>query len=258
MQWDSWDYLNSVFTLREKVRTIPTLSHFWRGKRISRVTLKTPMIYVSRLVLDNTLNDQQQPAETTSKEVIHVNASGVENHKGDWIGFQGSCEPVEDLEMHYGRGLYLGIAPTLEEKSHVAFIVKRNLFRNTEDLRHVLQKELGLNIQGPMKGTKAIHYHASSFEGLAVGDAKLTTHPFLGLGMKHAIFSARLLAELIASGRKEDYSRLHRRLFWKYRWASRVAGGLYDSPNRFILWPVLKNQKVFLKAYRWLHSPFQF
>jgi len=253
LQWDSWQYLNSIFNIQEKVKTIHAIDHFWRGQRISRVRLKSPMVYISRYALDNALHHQQQSIEFGSKESIRVIAAGVRNEKGDWLGFQGSIDAVEELQMHYGRGIYLGIAPTLEDQSHMSFIVKKSLFENIEGLKDYIKKELGLDIQGPLKGTKGIHYHESSFEGLAIGDAKLTTHPFLGLGMKHAILSARLMAQLIVSHRVEDYSKVHRRLFRKYRWASLMTGRIYDSPFRFFLRSILENPPLFLNIHHWLH-----
>jgi flavin-dependent dehydrogenase len=258
LQWDSWQYLNSIFDIQEKVKTIHAINHFWRGKRISRVGLKVPMVYISRYVLDNSLYRQQQLMEAGTEPLIRVVAAGVQNQRGDWLGFQGPIEPVEELEMHYGRGIYLGITPTLEDQSHAAFIVKKSLFKNTERLRDYIKKELGLNIRGPLKGTKDIHYHESYYRGLAIGDAKLTTHPFLGLGMKHAILSARLMACLIASDKVEDYPKIHRRLFRKYRWASLITGRIYDSPFRFILRLILKNPSLFLSAYYRLHRDHNF
>ncbi len=255
LQWDSWRYLNSIFDIQEKVRVLHVINHFWRGKKISRIGLKTPMIYISRYALDNALNHQQQSIETEPDGQIRVIAGGVPNQEGDWIGFQGPTEPIGELEMHYGRGVYLGISPTLEDQSHVAFVIKRSLFKNVEQLRGYIKKELGLNIRGPLKGTKGIHYHRASSRELAVGDAKLTTHPFLGLGMKHAILSARLMAHLVASGGLKDYSKIHGRLFRKYRWISFAVGKIYDSPLYFILKPVLENQVFFLNTYRWLHHP---
>lgn len=255
LQWDSWEYLNSIFDIKEKAQTLRTINHFWRGKRISRVHLNMPMVYVSRYVLDDALNRQQEGMQAGSQESIRVLAGGVSHPKGNWLGFQGPAEPVDELEMHYGRGIYLGISPTGGEKSHAAFIMKKSLFKNTESVRSYIKKELKLNIEGPLKGTKAIDYRASFSRELAVGDAKLTTHSFLGLGMKHAILSARLMARLIASDRVKDYSALHRCLFRKYRIASWLAGTIYDSPLRLALRPVLGNPALFLSAYRWLHEP---
>lgn len=253
LQWDSWEYLNSVFELKIAFKTVPSVSHFWRGKRLSRIASKTPMVSVSRFELDDALNRQQRPLETESSEIIRVLASGVQDREGEWLGFQGTAEPVGELEMHYGRGIYLGIAPLADGRAHLAFIVKKNLFGGMDALRDYLKKELGLCVSGPLKGTKGIRYHAVGREGLAVGDAKLATHPFLGLGMKHAIESARLLAHLIAEGRTEDYAALHPKRFRRYRWASAFGGRLYDSPFRFTLKPILC-EPVFSCAYRWLHA----
>lgn len=253
LQADSWDYLNSVFDLPNRFRRIGAISHFWHGKKLSRVILKEPMFFISRFVLDDALNRQQKTPVIEPDHCFRVKASGARHPKGEWIGFQGETEPVEEIQMHYGRGIYLGISPMTEGKSHVAMIVKKRLFKNQERLRDFIKKELGLKFSLPLKGTGAIHYHASSSEGLAVGDAKLVTHPFLGLGMKHAILSARLLAKLISEGREDQYPALHKSIFRKYRWASWISGKLYDSPFRSALKPLLQNSALFLSAYHALH-----
>ncbi len=254
LQADSWDYLNSLFDLPKDLKRIDAISHFWKGKRISQITLKEPMVFISRIVLDDTLNRQQSsPVGFDSANCLRVTAFGARHPQGDWIGFQGETEPVEEVQMHYGRGIYLGLAPATAEQSHMAMIVKRDLFKDQEQLKGFIRKELSLSVTLPLKGTAGIHYHASSAENLAVGDAKLTTHPFLGLGMKHAILSARLLAALIAEGNEDQYSERHRRLFRKYRWASWAAGGLYDSRFQFLLRPLLQSPPLFLSAYRFLH-----
>ena len=82
----------------------------------------------------------------------------------------------------------------------------------------------------------------------------MSLHPFLGLGMKHAILSAKLLAESIASGQAEHYPRLHRKRFRKYFLTSFVLGGLLDSPAQEMLLPILQNPSAFMKFYGWLHK----
>ena len=255
LQGDSWEYLNSIFKISTKAKTLSSINHFWKGKRISRIRLEVPMVYVSRFVLDDVFYSQQKPLEVDPKESIHVIATGVQRQrtKGEWAGFQSPIEPVEELEMHYGKGIYLGITPTFENQSHAAFLVKKSLFRSLDELRLLIKKELGLTVRGPLKGTRIIDYEAPSSEELAIGDAKLVTHPFLGLGMKHAILSARLMAKLISEDRVKDYSSVHRRLFRKYRLASLMAGKIYESPLHFMARPLLSNPGIFQSAYRWLH-----
>ncbi len=254
MQWDSWQYLRSVFDLPQEVRLIRRIRHFWRGKPLSSVALDPPMVYAPRFFLDDALFSQQNISDIPAEGCLRVAAAGIESRGGDWLGFQGQTRPAEDLEMHYGRGIYLGIAPTLEGQGHVALIVKKSAFRNAEGLRRLVREELDLEVEGPLKGTRSLRYHAPAKKELAVGDAMLATHPFLGLGMKHAILSARLMARCILSGRTDDYADAHRRLFGKYRRASWAAGTLYDSPLRFVLKPWLGSPRLFLRSYRWLHG----
>jgi len=253
LQWDSWEYLKSIFKIHEKALTIPTLSHFWRTKRISRIRFDQPMVYVSRFNFDDELYRQRDENSIDDQDILRINAAGVSGKKGEWIGFQGESKPVAEFEMHYGRGIYLGISPLTTERAHTAFIMKRSLFKDVEQVRDLVQKELGIRILSPLKGMGRIHYGYSG-EDLAVGDAMMTAHPFLGLGMKHAIWSARLMADLIEQGRVQDYSGEHHRRFWKLNWASRITSMLYDSPGKILLWPLLRYSFLFLPLYRWAHE----
>jgi 2-polyprenyl-6-methoxyphenol hydroxylase-like FAD-dependent oxidoreductase len=254
LQPSSWRYLRSVFAVREPARPVPAIEHHWRGRRISRIELRDPFIFVSRLKLDHALEAGPEPPPDAGP-VLRVRATGAFAPGGDWLGFHGRCPPVEELRMHYGRGIYLGMSPTPEgDASHAAFIVRKELFGGTERLAAFLERELGVRFVSPLKGTGPIRYGCSD-GGLAVGDAALTTHPFLGLGMKHAILSARLLAGCIGRGEPEAYPREHRRRFAKIRRASALAARLYGSELlRWALWPVLRWKGLFLPAYRWLHE----
>ncbi len=252
MQWDSWQYLKSVFSIPHAVKTLPVMAHFWRGRQIARVALDPPMVYLSRWELDNTLYDQRSPA-TEEKGSLRVMAAGAARQKGEWLGFQTQCAPVPELQMHYGRGIYMGLTPTLGVVSHAALILKKDRFQGTDALKRYVKKELGVVLDGRFKGTKDIDYRVYA-PGLAIGDAKLATHAFLGLGMKHAILSARLAARLIAENRSGFYPVCHRRFFRKYRWASRVAGRIYDSPFQCLLKPLFGHPALFMTLYHWLHA----
>ena len=255
LQWDSWQYLTSAFRIPEPVKQIHTISHFFRRKLLSLNELKKPMVYVSRWELDEKLYSQQRGVAADGGSVLRVNAKGVSSAAaGEWIGFQGVCEPVEELQMHYGRGICAGVSPTLGPKAHLAFIVKRGLFRDIEGLKKYLWRELGLTFEGSLKGTGRIHYGYSP-ESLAVGDAKMATFPFRGLGMKHAILSAQLLAEKIAAGDAHAYATAHRRHFRRWHFFSAMGGILYDSPFQGLLKPLLRNRGVFFRLYNWLHAP---
>ena len=254
LQWNSWQYLKDNFGLDEEPTLIESVSHFWRGKKMGSVRLPKPMVYVSRLTLDEALWKQQTWPRKMSEDVLCVNAKGVlYAPEGDWLGFEGESLPVKDLEMHYGRGICAGISPTAEKYAHLAFIVKHHRFRDTVSLERYLREELGIRAISALRGTGRIHY--GYFDHLlAVGDAKMTTFPFLGLGMKHAILSSRLLAAKISGGEILSYSAAHRRQFKKYRLLSAVIGSIYDSPFQFILKPLIRSQSLFLAVYRWVHE----
>ena len=254
LQWDSWQYLNSRFSLTFPVKNIHQMSHFWRGKKISTINFPKPMVYISRFILDDTLNRQQTHPKIKEGPILKILASGAPHQEGEWLGFQAFCDPVKEMQMHYGRGIYLGISPTLENKAHVAFIVNKNFLTHADKLAEKIQKELGVYLTGPLKGTKKISYRLNRSKDLAIGDAKLTTHPFLGLGMKHAIESARLMARLIRENKTQEYSDLHGYYFKKWEWASRITGALFEGPGRGCLWILLKKPTLFLKAYHTLHD----
>lgn len=253
LQADSWDYLNSIFKMECAVRKISCLTQFWGKKKVAAIRLKKEMVYVSRFQLDHALylqNLSQTPA--AGQEIIEVHATGAQDSNGEWIGFQTQHEPSEEVKLYYGRHIYLGITPTLEKKSHVAFIVRRGFFKNLEDLSDKVFSELGLRLKLPLKGTGRIRYGYSCLP-LAVGDAKLTTHPFLGLGMKHAILSARLMAEIISQNRHKEYDGIHRKSFKKMQEVSAALHSLNSSPLRRLLRPLL-TPLIFNRVYQWLHT----
>ncbi len=251
LQWESWEYLKANFPLRCSFRRIERMSHHWRGKKAGQMELDPPVVYVSRFELDAGLESAPSPAAVSYD--IRVDASGA-RHEGEWIGFQSTEKaPLSELEMHYGRGICLGISPTPENNSHVAFIVKRDRFREPQDLRRYIKEELGVTLFAELKGTGRIRYGYAD-HSLAVGDAKMTTFPFLGLGMKHAIGSARLLASCLADGDPSSYAKLHQKKFSRQRRSNVWAGRLYDSPLQFLLKPFITNSLLFGRLYRWLHE----
>ena len=258
LQNDSWEYLNTVFKLPEP-RWVCRMSHFWRAKKISSYEPRKPMVFLPRIALDSALdheNRSQLENGPPSGGCITVLASGIPRNSGQWIGFQGEVETEassDDLQMHYGRGIYLGVIPWGPGRGHAAFIVKKNFFKGLPDLKAKVRSELGIRFLGELKGTGLINYNSFSHE-MAVGDAKMTTHPFLGFGMKHAILSARLCAEHIRTGRFADYPKAHARMFRKHQFASRLGGRLFDSPFQSLLRPVFQWPFLFRHAYQWLHG----
>lgn len=253
LQPDSWRYLNRLFHITDPFLEMRSISHIWRGRRLSKVPLKEPLIFIPRLTLDHALFKQQQHGTLKAPEALEIDATGVGAQTGEWLGFQSRCEKADGLEMHYAEGIYLGLCPTLERDAHAAFIVKKDYFKNPKDLKERAERELGVRFTAPLKGTGQIHYGYSP-RNLAIGDAKLTTHPFLGLGMKHAMLSAKLMADCIERGQVQTFSRQHARAFSRIRRVSALTGRLYDSPLRAVLKPFLKYELLFRPIYRWIHG----
>ena len=255
LQADSWDHLQSIFTIESQADPISHLSHFWKGKHLSRIEFARPMVFITRLKLDNDLQEQQNPcnSDQTPPNILHVDASGGQCSDGEWLGFQAEAPRVFDLQMHYGRGIYLGLSPTLTDCAHAAFLIHQNMFKTIGELPALLEKELEIRLSSEPRGTGRLKYGYRS-DGLAIGDAKLMTHPFLGLGMKHAIESARLMAKLISLKIPSDYDRRHRKRFWRYNLANRITARLFHDQKRLLLWPVLRNPVLFRSAYRFIHE----
>jgi len=250
LQKESWDYLKSRFPIKTEARLIESVSHFWRGKKVSRMRLSPPLVFISRFALDAQLETPFSPKRGSLER--SVNATGAPQD-GEWIGFQAREKgPLDELQMHYGRGICLGLSPTPENDSHVAFIVKRDRFRNSAELKRFVCEELNLELLGELKGTGRIRYGYSK-NGLSIGDAKMSTFPFLGYGMKHAIDSARLLAACFAKGESAVYPERHRRIFRRHRLTSLLVGRLYDSPFQFTLRPFVSNERLFRGLYGWIH-----
>ena len=141
----------------------------------------------------------------------------------------------------------------LEHSGSGAFIVKRDRFRDVEGLRRYVKDELGVALEGTMKGSGRIRYGYTA-DPLAIGDAKMATLPFFGWGMKHAIESARLMAACLAGGDWRAYAPLHRSRFRRQRAAASLLGGIYDSPMAWVLRPFVSNPRLFERVYRWIHA----
>lgn len=218
LQATSWDYLEKNFSPKIPIVRIFSMRHYWRGRQLSRSRLDRPMVFARRYELDAALDRAYLgPRTPIQTDALVLSAKGAVTASGDWMGFQCEGPPVEELEMHYGRGVYLGMSPTLAGPSHAAFIIRRSWASGWRD---VIRRELGVAIpEGPAKATGPIFY-GRRVPGLSVGDAKMPTHPFLGLGMKHAIESARLLAQLLKEGSEARYDSEHRKIFRKYETAS--------------------------------------
>ncbi len=254
LQWDSWQYLDSLFSL-PKPQVLSHIGHYWGRKFLSRHSLKHPMVTMPRIALDSFLNGTNHAKnQKISEKALVIRADGAEKKKGDWIGFQAEVPGTDapELQMFYGKGIYLGSVPLNDGKRHAAFVMKKNLFSGILSLKEKIKEEFGMEVS-EIKGSSVIDYRHVS-QDLAVGDAKMPTHPFLGFGMKHAILSARLMASHIRSGTLERYASDHVKLFWRSRIANQLSGALFDSPFRALLKPALSSRPLFNRFYFWLHS----
>jgi flavin-dependent dehydrogenase len=259
LQADTWEYLRERFDLSAQPITFSSMSQYWKRKRIAKLHLKTPMVYVPRIDLDAWLNDKNRndfcpvaPAENS--EVITIPANGPKKNDGEWVGFHSECDSdsKDTFEMRYGNGVYMGVSPMENDRCHVAFIVRRARFRNPDQIRDLILEEFGVELLGGLKGTARIHYGYQD-ERCAVGDAMMTTHPFLGFGMKHAVLSARLLAQCISKERMGDYPRLHREAFRTSHLVSRACEKILNTQNSMILKSVISNPWLINQMHRWTH-----
>ena len=108
--------------------------------------LSREMVFVPRLVLDEALHlENRLILANNPDKVVVVNASGAENPAGEWIGFHTEHAPVEEMKLYYGRHFFLGITPTLGTSAHAAFIVKRDFFKNPDDLKQKIRRETGVD-----------------------------------------------------------------------------------------------------------------
>ncbi|MBV9463452.1 MAG: hypothetical protein JO317_04415 [Verrucomicrobiae bacterium] len=253
LQADSWEYLREAFSLPADVAAaeLPTISHFWRGRRLSTIRFRKPMVFAPRFELDAKLSESRGGEFTPESDPLVVRASGAPPD-GDWVGLEADGPPVKGLEMHYNKSCYLGLCESGAPTSHCAVLARRSALAGKGDPRDWIERESGVRLLNKPRGTASIRYGYGPND-LAVGDAKLTTHPFLGLGMRHAIESARLMARCIAEDRVGDYSSEHRRAFSRYHRASSLLEAAYDSPLRFLLGAFLV-PSIFEPAYRWVHQ----
>ncbi|MFT5207322.1 MAG: hypothetical protein ACI9CF_001074 [Candidatus Omnitrophota bacterium] len=252
LQWDSWDYLNKNFRIDTPHNIISSIRHYQKGKFLQAYQTPQPMVFARRLELDHCLFKQRSVQVKTVKPVREVLATGVSSKQGEWLGFHVKGDAINGLEMHYGDRLYAGVAQNTVNESHIAFLIHHSCFKSIEALPELLKSQLGLKVMGSIKGTRRIHY-GMQHPDWAIGDAKMTTHPFLGLGMKHAIESARLLADLIMANRYADYALEHRRKFKAYFWTSQLLGRAFDSPLQNLVWSVFSNPALMNNAYHLIH-----
>lgn len=258
LQANSWDYLRTAFGLRaELAKPVQTLTHYWKGKLLTKMKIDPPMVFVRRFDLDQALrsfvlNRYSASMAEVDGSATEVDAAGASG-EGGWLGFQASAPPVSELEMHYAEGIYAGLSPFDSARSHAALLVRKDTLDSPKALAQKVSRELGIRIEPPFKGTRLIRYGYSG-KSLAVGDAMLTTHPFLGMGMRHAIESARLFAELAGRNQIPYYSEEHHRLFSKADRISRRLERLYDSPlRRVILGGGIWSAPLFKLLYQAIH-----
>ncbi len=252
LQWDSWDYLNKNFRINTPHNIISSIRHYQKGKFLYEYQTPQPMVFARRLELDHCLYGQRVEQAQSDKPIREVLATGVSSKQGEWIGFHVKGEAIQGLEMHYGDRLYAGVAENTPQEAHIAFLIHHSRYSSMAALPALLENQLGLKVIGPIKGTRRIHY-GMQHPDWAIGDAKMTTHPFLGLGMKHAIESARLLADLIKANRYDNYSLEHRKKFRAYFWSNQLLGKAFDSPLQSLVWSAFSNPSLMNKAYQVIH-----
>lgn len=264
LQPDTWEYLRRRFDLALPVREIHHAAFYWQKSLSGRHRLKTPWIYASRFDLDASMgacdpaanaprgNDDvtEAAAATAGAPLIRAEGKGA----GDWIGLSADCDPVEELKMILDDDLYLGVSPTAGPRAHAAILIRPAAFKGLDRLTEHLASKLGVTGASNFKGTRRIRYGRSHPAVLSAGDAILRTHPFLGFGMKHAVLSARMLAECIAEGRADEYPAMHRRAFRIQAAASSVFESLYRFRMPRLISMVCGPSALYRPLHRCLHG----
>lgn len=257
LQQDTWKYLKQTFDLQENAPLIHHAEHFVGKKRIATQKMTEPMIYIRRFEMDDIMmqsfREDEIQGEGNAIEVIPIDAAGIQcDSESEWLGFESVSDPVDCLEMRYGKKIYAGRCPDGDKQSHLAFVLHRDLLRS-KMIADVLHDELGIRCEMRPKGTRAISYQHYT-DRLAVGDAKMTSHPLFGFGMKHAVLSARLLAKCIQQNRIEHYHQLHRKLFSKLYRLNQVVDKTYQKWGGKWLTASLALPGVLSLLYQQVHS----
>ena len=206
-------------------------------------------------------------------------AAGRSAQKGsDWIGLKAHFRGFEGesaLEMHAGRGVYVGISGIEGGWSNVCALIRN---RGAEKVRGAGAALLigHLRASGLVQLAErlsAAEYRDGSFTGVsalcfgrqfhpeklcAIGDAEWMIPPFTGNGMTMAFESAECVVELLvdfAKGksrwetvREEVHRRLEKKFRSRMRAASCLHPFLYTSSGQLALSVLSKNAPVAVQS----------
>lgn len=207
-----------------------TLAHrqvgWWIGERkILQFELSRPVPAVSRPVLERSL---RKTLEKLGVPVTKRHISGSEDGefpegvvratghrlqmKSRWFGFKIHVRtfPLEDdLEMHVGRGGYVGLTPVGQGVVNISGLFHGPLsgegslgldrmigFVRQIGLNSLAERLMGLEpVQGAVAAVGGLQFGFVRHPGLAVGDALGVIPPYTGHGMAMALESAALVLD---------------------------------------------------------------
>lgn len=209
-------------------QAVPQRTTAWFGPTgvFAKFDLPSPARGISRHLLDRGLRDvfvalggrmlehsRQRPVPGDGL----VWCAGRTPAKGDWIGLKCHFEslPTEaDLEMHVGRGGYIGLARVGDRRVNVCGLFRREIVRGRgEDVLQKVLRRSGLaGLADRLHDGDMVPGSAAAVAGfqlgrqpaavpglLALGDAHAMIPPFTGNGMSMALESAVMAADPIAA-----------------------------------------------------------
>lgn len=206
-----------IEALFEDAEQLRSTQWFLRGRQVMSADLPEPALGISRYRLDQRLAKlfEQSGGElqTDSRRVREgqegqVWAAGRKpNRDSEWIGLKMHVSGLQrkaDLEMHIGKGGYVGLAPIEDGRVNLCGLFRRQAVRGKG--RDLLRAYLEAIELGELsEGLAAASCHDESFvgvsafelgrqdseEGLCVlGDAESMIPPFTGNGMSMAFEAA--------------------------------------------------------------------
>ncbi|WP_142525599.1 NAD(P)/FAD-dependent oxidoreductase [Methylacidimicrobium cyclopophantes] len=237
-----------------------------RGKVFFRSTLPRPAYGASRFLLDARLAErfQQLGGELHLGERVaapsekgRVVATGRPRGEARWLGIRielAAASPRADLEMHFGKRGYAGLASTGRGRANLCALLEGSAFPRQGALSRIeffsaCLEERGLGSLAELLGRGEplpesfvavagfrLGRNPCEAEEIRIGDAYAAIPPFTGNGMAMALESALLAADPLA-----DYAR--GRLSW------REARGSVE----LLLWQRLRRRMRWaLALHRWI------
>lgn len=246
-----------------------SVSWWFRGRQVGAERLPHPALGISRYVLDQRLADAFVTAggtlrchhrhPDTGPAPGRVNATGRVRSASPWFGLKvhaRSFATLEDLEMHLGRGAYIGVTRVGEDEVNICGLFRR---------RHSSpEPQASPPVRGPAAFIRELVEHGAqhlgerlanavllpesfcavagldfatkhrSVDDLAVGDAYSLIPPFTGNGMAIAFQSAAIaLDPLLRYARGEqpwDATVAETNRLLRGRFARRVASANLVHP----------------------------